>query len=247
MHFKTGVFWSAGKGLSGNRDSVLLEHVSCYRGEVLLAGVFDGIGDLPMAGRAGAKAGKILSKWFYDEGKILLRSGAHGSSILLSLQKNIYEIQKSLKLLQEEAGITTGTTCSALLMAGNKYFLIHIGDSRIYRIFKSFNPIQLLKKDIYHEILLTTDDADKEGRLTGALGLACNDRAYYETGRIKKGSVYLLCTDGFYHGNAGMFKRVLGPLAAKKDDGINRRLTILAENAIRRGSRDNMSAVAVVV
>lgn len=242
MHFNTGYYWSPGGYSPGNQDSVSLQHVCVRGGEALLAVVCDGIGSLPGSENASGLVVYRLTEWFYHEGKDLIRGDTKGPLIMLALQKCIHGISQELIKFKESAGHATGTTCSALLMLGRSYYLIHIGDSRIYSISKN-NPIKrLIKKENICLRQLTRDDVDASGRLKKALGISIKDRADFDMGRIRRGEVFLLCTDGYYRNNEDGIRTALGNPCA---DSLDRKLEMLGERAIKKGSRDNLSAIAV--
>lgn len=249
MQMYTGVYWSSGVGGRLNQDSLSLQHVRLQKGECLLAVVCDGIGSLQAAEDAGGIAIFHLTDWFYHEGKELICRNSSKEKILLALQGQILKIQELLRQFQHKKHIQTGTTCSALLIVQKRYYLAHIGDSRIYQLRRA--KLSLFRQR-YQLKCLTRDDHDENGHLYKALGLLGSDRAVLETGSLKSGSLLLLCTDGFYrYAAAGMMKRMLGSLLTMRKDQLSeqleRRLELLGRAAAANGSRDDMSAVGIVL
>lgn len=261
MRIRTGVYWSAGARRDVNQDSLSLQHVAAGKGECLFAAVCDGIGSLAVSEEASGYVVRHMTDWFYQEGKELIFQNSSKEMILLALQRQILQIQENLKKFQRNRNLQTGTTCSGILLIKNRYYLIHIGDSRIYRIRKKKIPTG---KQKYNITCLTKDDRDENGFLLKCLGVSGRDRACLATGKTGKGTVFLLCTDGFFYGGGTERCRdVLGPVLktgherAEKGTGkgtgdeteeiLERKLEMLGEAAIRAGSRDNMAAVAVVV
>ena len=249
MQLRTGVYWSAGARYGKNQDSLSMQHVRLARGECLLAVVCDGVGSLPDAGEASGLAARLMTDWFYQEGKELICQNSSKEIILLALQGQILHIQEILKKFQQFRQIRTGTTMSALLIVGGRYYIAHIGDSRIYEIRRR------------------------------CLGVSGEDAARFTCGRIRRRSGFLLCTDGFYYVGEKRIGETLGPAvsgerrrgrrrlrhalqgrengwfcyAGRKQSGeesgkmagIGRRLELLGMQAKREGSRDNMAAVFV--
>lgn len=255
MRIRTGVYWPADAGCGRNQDSLSLQHVMLQKGECLLAAVCDGIGSLARSEEASGYAVHCMTDWFYHEGKELICGNSSKEHILLALQRRLCHMQEHLKEFQKTEQIQTGTTLSALFLSKGRYYLIHIGDSRIYRIRKRTIPI---KRQLYHTRCLTTDDRTPEGCLLKCMGMAGADRAILQTGRITKGTVFLLCTDGFYYGNdAKRLGQVLGPLLTERrgrrtlsdpaEHQMDRRLELLGIEAQKAGSRDNMAAIAVCI
>lgn len=259
MRIRTGIYWSGAAGPGRNQDSLSLQHISLQRGECLLALVCDGIGSLACSEEASGCAVHGMTDWFYHEGKTLILEKRSAEMILLALQKQLCLIQESLKILQRTQKIQTGTTLSGLLLIGNRYYLIQIGDSRIYRIRKRNIPIYQPK---YHTVCLTKDDRNQEGHLLKCLGMAGRDRALVESGRVRKKTCFLLCTDGFYRGSQSIqIGQVLGPLLDRagksgrqpvrnrqeQNRQFDRRLELLAEQSQKAGSRDHMAAVGILI
>ncbi len=249
MKMHAGVYWSAGVGHEKNQDSLSLQQASLQRGECLLAVVCDGIGSLQAAEDAGGIVVSHLTDWFYHEGKELICHNRSKEKILLALQGQIFQIQESLQRFQQKEHIQTGTTCSGILLTKRNYYLIHIGDCRIYLIRRTKNPF--LKKQ-YHMQCLTKDDQDKRGHLFKALGLAGSDRAVFEAGKLRRHTGFLICTDGFYRQQKKeVMEQMLGPLILNSDsrlkDQIERRLEMLGSLAAQQGSRDDMSAIGIIV
>ncbi len=256
----TGVYWSAAAGHGRNQDSLSLQHICLRKGECLLAAVCDGIGSLTASQEASGFVVHCLTDWFYHEGKNLILQNSSRELFLLALQRRFCHIQETLRQFQITQNSETGTTLSALLLIGNRYYLIHIGDSRIYRIRKRKIPIYRQK---YHICRLTEDDKDQEGRLLKCVGVSGEDRATIETGRLLPQTCFLLCTDGFYRGNGKeRIGQVLGPLlempkgekrirtaqAATTEHNIfDRRLELLGEQAMAAASKDHMAAVGIIV
>lgn len=96
-----------------------------------------------------------------------------------------------------------GTTCSALVLKDDRYYLTHLGDSRIYRITKS--AIEQLTQDhtkvaeMLRLGILTRKEArdhPEKSHLYRALGIAMTMPVEVSTGPLRPGERYLLCTDG---------------------------------------------------
>lgn len=148
---------------------------------------------------------------------------------------------------------------SALLIVRGRYYIAHIGDSRIYEIRR-----RKLHGRSHRVIPLTRDDKNEQGQLLRCLGVSGEDAARFTCGRIRRRSGFLLCTDGFYYVGEKRIGETLGPAVSGerrrrfcyagrkqsgeesgKTAGISRRLELLGMQAEREGSRDNMAAVFV--
>lgn len=253
MQMHTGVYRSVGEGHRKNQDSLSLQHIMLRRGECLLAVVCDGIGSLDSAEEAGGIAVSKLTDWFYHEGKELIYQRASKEKIIIALQKQILHIQEFLQYFQQKEQLQTGTTCSGLLIIRNRYYLIHIGDSRVYQLEKcSVFWQRYCGKPFYRLKQLTSDDHDERGRLRKALGMAGTDRAVFQTGTIRRKTGFLICTDGFYQGNdMCLAGQMLGTLLHRENKllpiQIKRRLEQLGKAAWEYGNRDDKAAIGILI
>lgn len=244
MRISTGAYWWRGCMGEVNQDSLTLQHATVQGSDVLLAAVCDGIGSLTASEQAGAIAVRQLTKWFTANLLGLLATGKRCEKelILLALQRQVYHIQELLLKFQQKHKLITGTTLSCLLICKGYYFVVHIGDSRIYTWKKRWYLRQPKLRRI------TMDDEDEKGRLTACLGVECRDPAFYDIGKVKKGTVFMLCTDGFYKGMKDtLVGRMLDPSLSYTQGEIERRLELLAGHALTCGSQDNMSAICAFV
>lgn len=95
------------------------------------------------------------------------------------------ELIKELGKFGDEA--ISGTTLSLISFNGNRFFLGHVGDSRIY----------LLRNGSLK--LLTKDQVKVKGskKIVQVMGLSWNVDVFTSEGEIKEGDIILLVSDGF--------------------------------------------------
>ena len=127
------------------------------------------------------------------------------------------------------------TTLSALVLRGARYYTVHVGDSRIYRLRNS--SLQQLTTD--H----VWDRPDMRHVLKRAVGLDQFLSVDYADGELATGDVFVLASDGVWEplGDKGMHELLL----------LHREPQRVAEamvaSAIKRGGQDNATAVVVRV
>jgi len=126
-------------------------------------------------------------------------------------------------------------TFSALVAKGRDVHLFHVGDARIYRVHAC--GIEQLTDD--HRVAV-----GGEGFLGRALGVSAAVKIDYRCIPAEPGAVYLLATDGAWHGLDGESVRAALDGAVDDLDGAARRLV---EQARRRGSADDATALLVRV
>ncbi len=119
-------------------------------------------------------------------------------------------------------------TFSALIFKGRDVHMLHVGDSRIYRLHP--HALEQLTED--HRVHLSS----VESYLGRALGAGSHVEIDYGDWAAEVGEVYLLATDGAYaHLDA---ETVHGALARCGDD-FNEAARLLAVTARQRGSEDD--------
>lgn len=126
-------------------------------------------------------------------------------------------------------------TLSALVMRGCRYYLAHVGDSRIYRL-RAQEWVQLTADHVWER-------PDMRHVLKRAVGLDAYLSADFGEGDLQPGDVFLLVSDGVWEpvGELGMLKALnlyRNPQLAAEE---------LVRMAHRQGGQDNASAMVVRV
>lgn len=187
MRYVTAHIWEKGQR-EINEDSVAILNLALNNKSMLLAVVADGIGGMEK-GEVAASEITLRLKLAFEKavtkyGKI--KGIAYFKNHLL---KEIYCCHKRILEYGKKEGIKLGTTCSLICLMDKKGFLIHLGDSRIYK-----RRGESLK-------LLTKDDVNLEGQLTKCVGAGKYRGIYYKKVKLKANEEFLICTDGFYKNN----------------------------------------------
>jgi len=204
-------------------DCLLIRTRKIAGENLLLAGVCDGVGSTAEGGTAASTTLRLLLEWFdalSDTERIGLR-----------LRNALLEINETIRQTMNQEERRAATTASVLLLRGDTYYLVHIGDSRIY----------LLEQDTLMQL---TVDQSEGGKLTQYIGQAENLFPQYGEGSVSSG-LFLLCSDG-------LFKRVQSHEIQKelhklKPKQIKKCIENLADCAIQRGEADNITIAIVMI
>ena len=96
---------------------------------------------------------------------------------------------------RKTTGIATGTTMSILMLFGDHYYTVHVGDSRIL-FFRNGNVLTRLTTD---DTVLRNLNGREKYFLTNYMGKS--DELVYSTvsGTYSLGDAFFYCSDGFYH------------------------------------------------
>ena len=251
MQYVTAVYWNHGSVSACNQDSLTLQQVLTGRGRVLMAAVCDGMGGLQQGETASGYMAERLQEWFYGS---LMRS-IHKKKpcwmIRRSLDRMVYHAQEQMRQYARRKQLDMGTTMSVLVLWEDIYLIWHLGDSRIYRIrSKGRFDRENCKKSGKHGLMepMTTDHVQGRNRLTKCVGSFGYFRSDYRMGALKKGDAFLLCSDGFYHCVTNQeLADILNPGQLREEMQMERRLTEIGTACMKRGERDNLSAVYIKV
>lgn len=236
MRYLTSVYWCRGTEAEKNQDSALLQQVLTGRGRVLLAAVFDGMGGLSHGEEASGYVAEQFREWFYTELFAMIRKNKRYWVIRRSLDRLVFHMQGQLRRYAAQGDISLGTTMTALVVWERTWLLWHLGDSRAYRL-RGRRMEQL-----------TEDHAQEEGKLTKCLGSFGSFTPQHRMGVLKPGEGILLCTDGFRRRVSGEeLQEVMNPRELAEEEQIGRRLKEIGETCMKRGERDNLSAIYVKV
>lgn len=219
---------------ANNQDSV-------FAGERLLA-VADGMG--------GMAAGDVASK-LAIEAITPLDEAFAGHDVVDALRAAVSDANRRIRE-EVEADPTKqgmGTTLTAILHSGNRIGLVHIGDSRAYRL-RGDELEQLTRDDTYVQMLV------EEGRIDADEASSHPQRSLvsrvlqgqptdpsYSVHAARPGDRYLLCSDGL----SGVLRaETIAEVLVDYPD-VEACVARLLDLAMRAGGPDNISVVVADV
>lgn len=248
MTYTASWYWDKGRFREKNEDSFSLQRMMRNGTELAFAAVCDGIGGLPEGECASGLAAEQLTEWFYREAGICMERVFWRKRAAKLAKRALLDIQEKLERCEKEEDICCGTTCTMALMREGRFLLVHMGDSRAYRIGaadrrRGARRIGRGKCGGAKEVLLTKDHREGSAlrRCLGAFGA---DEAQILSGSLKKGEGLLLCTDGFCRlAPEGFFQSCFAGSSGAGD--CYRRLKGIGSFVAAQGEKDNMTAVFV--
>ena len=256
MKYLSGVYWERGNVADANQDSLVLLQVLTAKGRVLMAAVCDGMGGLAQGDTASGYVTKRIQEWFYESLLRAIRKKKPHWVIRRSLDRLVYHMQEQLLQFGEKEDIRLGTTMTVLVIWEKTYLLWHLGDSRSYRIcttrrdrstHRGFSADED-KRRMSGIARLTKDHVRGRNQLTKCVGSFGYERPDFKLGVLQAGQGMLLCSDGLRHCVAeSELADVLKPAQIRDEEQIARRLREIGDACMKRGERDNLSAVYVTV
>ena len=151
--------------------------------------------------------------------------------------------------LGETPKLAPRSTIAALYLDGQKAHMVHVGDSRIYRL-RSGKIIERTRDHTMVQILLEQGEVKEtemgthpdQGRLLRALGSDEELRPTYGSAELAENDAFLLCSDGFWERTPSAEIEKLfqaGPTQTRLDGIVHRAIE-------RNGQKgDNVTSLAV--
>ncbi len=234
MNYLTSVYWERGRA-AVNQDSVVLLQTLTARGRVLMAAVCDGMGGLSYGEKASGYVTQRLQEWFYESLLGAVRRKKPYWVVRRSLDRLVYHMQEQIALHSAKANLRMGTTMTVLVVREKNYLLWHLGDSRAYLLYGRARAERM-----------TEDHVRNGSQLTKCVGSFGFERPDYRAGVLRAGQGILLCSDGFRNRmEETELAEVLRADRLCDEARAARGLREIGDACMRRGERDNLSAVYV--
>lgn len=241
------------KGLikESNQDNILVQIGEHNNSEFGLFIVCDGLGGLAFGEVASATAVTIFKKWWETQVAFFVKN-TDDKEIIDSLKRAVIQANEEILEYSRKINQRVGTTLSALLILKNKYYIVHVGDSRVYCISETI--AQLTEDHSYVAMQvknrqMTEAEAkvsNKKNLLLQCLGIKQGIQIFSKVGKIKGNELFLVCSDGFYN----TFDKWELLKTLKRWKYVNKitlqaQTKALVELVKQRKERDNISAIVI--
>lgn len=205
MNYLTAVHTDVGIKKRTNQDSVLIETAATDYGQVLLSVVCDGMGGLAKGEVASAILIKAFSNWFHREFPEILYKGMEANTLRSSWTNLILEQNQKINEYGLNCNVSLGTTVAAMLLIDNIYYIINVGDSRVYYLKEGITQMTIDQTFVQREMDLgrmTLEEArnhPKRNVLLQCVGASSVIEPDFYVGEFEGDSVFMMCSDGFRH------------------------------------------------
>ena len=222
-----------GSSRKNNQDSILYRRTGKNGQDLALGVICDGIGGLEHGEAASQCVSNAASKWF-DDITGWIDIATMNTDILFSHFKDAAENWNSLvRDIIVSQNMNTGTTMSAILLIRDHYFIVHVGDSRIYRY---HDALELMTTD---ESVARICDGKMKLFLINYVGREDTLSFFSAEGTLSQGDIFIYGSDGFYHlFNDCDMDNICKHIATARRDKLCK---AMIETMIQRGERDNIS------
>lgn len=234
-----------------NQDSLLVQVLQTSRGKMAFAVLCDGMGGLARGELASKTVLQCFRSWTETELPYLCRNWKE-SVLWQQWERIITEQNQNLYQYGLERGIRLGTTVLVLLLTETQYYIMNVGDCRVYEL---TNKIQQLTTDqTVAANAVARGTLTKEQAQTAAYRhvlLQCcgaSEQIVPEKicGRTPKEGIYLLCSDGFCHVLSEQeIYGLLQETPPLEENSLQHRIVMLVDRCKQRQEPDNISAAVV--
>lgn len=229
----TGQASRAGRKAS-NEDAIAVQvpednRLMTHKG--IVAVIADGVSSAD----AGKEAAKLCTTRFvadYYASPDVWTAKHSAQNVLTTLNRDLYNRGKVYH--SAEKGYLC--TLSILILKSHTAHILHIGDTRIYRLRKG--GFELLTTD--HSVRVS----ERQTYLSRAMGLDNQARIDYSTTDVEEDDIFLLTTDGIH--DFVDEKRIITLLDSNRSD-LQRACEMLVQEAYDMQSKDNLSCIALRV
>lgn len=226
-----------------NQDSFVYKVVEAGDFCCGIFAVADGVGGLLKGEVASSIAISCINKWWENNFKNNFENYEY---LVSSLIQAVKEANNQILKFAESKSIKMATTLSVMFLYKDSYFIIHIGDSRIYKINNSFSAkiIQLTEDHSTTVEKIQNGQTVKRSVLTQYLGNKQEVEYSCYTEKIKKNDYFLLCSDGIYKTQSN---EIISKIFKENIKDIKQICTSLVNNAKNNDEKDNISAIVIKI
>lgn len=237
-----------------NQDALLIKSAQAGDKKILLLGICDGMGGLSMGERASAHVIYRLAEWFEKGLPELLEVENQAETLREQWVELLETANVRLAEFGTARGIHLGTTCTAMLLIGDTYHIIHVGDSRVYEITEELRQLTSDQTVLAREIAMgrvKPELAEEDARgsvLLQCVGASKEIAPQFITGTVRENAVYMLCSDGFRHKiSPRELLQGFAPEEMTEERKIERQCKYFVELNKARNERDNITVIAAKV
>lgn len=256
MEFLSAVHTDKGIKKNTNQDSVLIKEAVTDYGKVFFAAVCDGMGGLAKGEVASATLIRAFSDWFENRFPVFLyekrnENGIDRMEMENELNRLVLDVNARIMEYGQQFHAALGTTAAMILFAEGKYYILNIGDSRVYRL--KDQTISRLTKDqtfVQKEIdqgRMTIEEArvhPQRNVLLQCVGASEIIIPEFEHGTYEPEEVYMICSDGFRHViTEEEFVKVIAPDKIKEEKDLQNAAVYFTELNKSRQEKDNISVI----
>ena len=224
------------------------------RGKMVFAMLCDGMGGMEKGELASATLVKAFDAWTKERLPAMQEGEIEDAEIRSQWEDLIFAQNERIAAYGARNDILLGTTVTAMLITGERYYILNVGDSRAYEIADEIRQLTRDQTVVAREISLgnlTPEEAERDPRrnvLLQCVGVEENVCPEMYFGDTKEDAVYMLCSDGFRHTISPQeFIAHYDPARMRDEEILRTQSEYLIELNKQRNEKDNISVIVVKV
>lgn len=254
MEIIVGAVSDKGNVKEVNQDNFLVKIYEDKLEDIGLFVICDGMGGLAYGEIASSTAVKCFKEWFEENYEVVVHN-KNEEEIIFLMTNVLKEINEKIIAYGKKVEARVGTTVSALLICNGKYYIVHIGDTRIYKIDKKLRQLTedhtLVAMNVKNNIM-TKEEAKINPRknvLTQCIGVKENIEVFKSLGKVLKNDIFILCCDGFYNKfeDTELFHEIKAIRSNIDNDTLQQAAESYVAEVKNRRETDNISIIIVAI
>ena len=226
---------------SVNQDAIIFRTVEDKGQSFTVGAICDGVGSLDHGEIASSMLVSKIDEWYWDLLEWIDILTVDETELFSHLKDAVESWNQDIVNYIRTSGVRTGSTMSIIMIIRDRYYIIQVGDSRVY-VYQ--NALRQLTKDA--SITKVANNGMKKNYLTNYVGMQ-EELNYTETvGIINENDLYIYGSDGFYH----FFNEEHAKKMIKKSPRVTDWEKVCEkyiEEIKALGERDNISIGVIVV
>lgn len=263
-----GIHTTAGSAKTVNQDACCFKEAATPWGIASMGVVCDGVGGMEKGEFVSSTIVWRFADWFendfltrlendyiHAESPYLRASDSQAFSVFeaagMAFVSLLNYLHDQLNAYAQEQGTGFGSTFTGMLLLENNYCLVHVGDSRAYQLqdgkLHQLTTDHSLVADLVRQGTIVVEEArehPKRNVITKAVGVQKDLDAEVQWGSFEEGTVFILCSDGFYK---ELTEHEIVTTFSTNEELDDVRITeaehALTQRAIERGEKDNITVL----
>jgi len=252
MKFIISASTDIGKRKQANQDSLFVRTFLTKYGRIAFAVLCDGMGGYSKGEVASAVLIRAFSSWIMEKSNFLFCNKIDEMEIKKQWTKLIDRENKKIKDYGNRHRISIGTTITALLLTKTRYYIVNVGDTRVYEVTDSILQITNDHSFVQREVdfgYLTPEEAlnhPKSHLLLQCVGNSDEVKPEMHYGDCKQNAIYMLCSDGFRRKiSESEILQSFAPSVLTEADLMKQNEERMIELNKLRGETDNISVITI--
>ena len=253
-------------GKKVNQDSLMILQAETEKyGQVTFAAVCDGMGGLSKGELASAELIFAFRRWFSLYLPEILQTASNGdlqnnngfdfpTALRSSWQNLIMEVNRKLVSYGDDHDCQLGTTIAGILLIQNQFYIVSVGDSRVYfltdkvmEILTHDQTVAMAAVDSGEITLAQMESYPQRNVLLECIGVNETVDAQYISGTCEENTVFMLCSDGLRHlVSREELYNTFRPGRWTDEAEVHALMDALIQTVLQRGERDNITAISLL-